>query len=203
MLILFDEVIHLKPSTLDEIEEQVIPVRSQRRQFGRHGLSSGINPAILWPSKEELSVMKEWESLAYPDSVQVMINRAKIEIQEEEEQIMRRQETIMAKFAKLDGWKQEVLEKRRKREEEAQKAKEKKQQRIDEVRQIFGFHIDPRDERFKEALEQKEKEERKAAKEAKKLERQKKVLERMSQIIARENAKAKDKDAASQSLQDS
>lgn len=56
---------------------------------------------------------------------------------------------------------------------------EKKERLMEEVRQIFGFRIDPKDERFKEALLQKEREEKRAAKEAKKIERQQKMMENL------------------------
>lgn len=49
------------------------------------------------------------------------------------------------------------------------------------MRRHFGFKIDPRDERFKELLEQKEKEERKKVKEAKKKARQELVMARLEE----------------------
>lgn len=50
---------------------------------------------------------------------------------------------------------------------------------VEEVRRHFGFKIDPRDDQFKEMLEQKEKEERKLAKEAKKKARYQLALARL------------------------
>lgn len=60
-------------------------------------------------------------------------------------------------------------------------AKAKKDRLVEEVRRHFGFKIDPRDDRFKELLEQKEKEERKKAKEAKKKARQQLVMARLKE----------------------
>lgn len=54
---------------------------------------------------------------------------------------------------------------------------------MEEVRRHFGFKIDSRDERFKELLEQKEKEERKKAKEAKKKVRQQLAKARLEEQI--------------------
>lgn len=51
------------------------------------------------------------------------------------------------------------------------------------MRRHFGFKIDPRDERFKELLEQKEKEERKKAKEAKKKARQERITAKLDEQI--------------------
>lgn len=56
---------------------------------------------------------------------------------------------------------------------------EKKQRLIEEVRQIIGFQIDPKDERFKEALLKKEQEEKKAKKAAKKLAVQQRLIDRL------------------------
>lgn len=54
---------------------------------------------------------------------------------------------------------------------------------VEEVRRHFGFKIDPRDDRFKELLEQKEKEERKKAKEAKKKARQERITAKLEEQI--------------------
>lgn len=56
---------------------------------------------------------------------------------------------------------------------------EKKERLIEEVRQIIGFQIDPKDERFKEALLKKEQEEKKAKKAAKKLKTQQRLIDRL------------------------
>lgn len=64
--------------------------------------------------------------------------------------------------------------------QEARVAKERKDRLIEEVRRHFGYTIDPRDERFKEMLELKEKEQRKALKESK---RQAKESKLMSKLI--------------------
>ena len=47
------------------------------------------------------------------------------------------------------------------------------------MRSILGFQIDPRDDRFKEALLQKEREEKKAKKAARKLVRQQRMMDRL------------------------
>ncbi|MPC48659.1 hypothetical protein E2C01_042439 [Portunus trituberculatus] len=92
-----------------------------------------------------------------------------------------RQQDLVQKVVKLEGWKKQVRDRIKKQELEAQIAKEKKEKLIEEVRQILGFQIDPKDERFKEALLQKEKEEKKAKKVAKKLARQQRMIDRLRQ----------------------
>lgn len=58
---------------------------------------------------------------------------------------------------------------------------------IEEVRRHFGFTVDPRDERFKELLASKEKEQRKAIKESK---RQIKETKLMTKLIEGNKGKA-------------
>lgn len=61
---------------------------------------------------------------------------------------------------------------------------ERKEKMMEEVRRHFGYTMDPRDDRFKELLEKKEKEEKKRSKEAKKLEKERKMLENLQKKSA-------------------
>lgn len=69
---------------LTDDEEQVFPLSLQRKIYGKFGAASGISYAKLWPSREEMSLSKEWESVAYPHSVHQMIDLAREKNQEEE-----------------------------------------------------------------------------------------------------------------------
>ncbi|CAH1977951.1 unnamed protein product [Acanthoscelides obtectus] len=111
---------------------------------------------------------------------------------EKEEQIRLRQEGIVAKIAKLENWKQELYDKIAKKEQEATLAKQRKDRLIEEVRRHFGYTVDPRDEKFKEMLEKKEKEQKKALKEEKKKMKQAKMMERLLNKGATEQAKKED-----------
>lgn len=53
---------------------------------------------------------------------------------------------------------------------------------IEEVRKHFGYTIDPRDDRFKELLEQKEKAQRKALKEGKRLDKESKLMAKIADV---------------------
>lgn len=173
------KVHHRLAPRLTEDEEIVEPLKYQRKLYGVYGAASGINVAKLWPSKEELELEKEYEKVARPYTVQEMISMARKAKEEEEEARQQRQADLKRKMAKLEGWKKEVRDRIQKQEREAQLAKEKKEKLIEEVRQIIGFQIDPKDERFKEALEKKEQEEKKAKKAAKKLKSQQRLIDRL------------------------
>lgn len=68
----------------------MLPMSYQRKLYGQYGTSSGIDPAKAWPSKEEMELAKEWESLAYPLSVHEMISEAKRLKKAEEDKIKKR-----------------------------------------------------------------------------------------------------------------
>jgi len=72
---------------------------------------------------------------------------------------------------------------------------DRKEKLMEEVRRHFGYTVDPKDERFQEMLEKKEKEQRKAMKEARKLDKQRKVLEK----LAKESEKQKSPKVANSS----
>lgn len=87
-----------------------------------------------------------------------------------------RETEIMEKLAKMNQWTAELNAKIAKKEAALRTAKLQKERLMEEVRRHFGFKISPNDERFKEMLAQKEKEEKKKKKEAKKQARLEKFL---------------------------
>merc|ERR1719369_2489163 len=121
-----------------------------------------------------------------------MIRNAKQEKIDEQKAIDKRQAELLVKVGKLEIWKKEVRDRVAAKERAAIASKEKKERLIEEVRQIFGFRIDPKDERFKQALEKKEAEEKKALKAAKKLERQKKMISKMQSMVDESTSQGED-----------
>lgn len=83
-------------------------VKYKRKMYGRYGQSSGVLPGIMWPTREELEEMKEYQSVAYPYTIQELMTRAETKKKEEQEALKAREEDIMKKFAKLEQWKHEV-----------------------------------------------------------------------------------------------
>jgi len=94
-----------------------------------------------------------------------------------EEETRIRQEQIAVKFEKIGQWKKEYNARVEKKRQEAEAARIKKARMIEEVRRIVGYNIDPKDEKFQLAMEQKEKEQQKKEKEAKKALKAAKLME--------------------------
>jgi len=171
--------LHDKVPHLSDLHLEAVNIKTLRELYARGGSSSNIDPSICWPSKEELQYEKDLEEYSFPQTIQEMLMEDKIaranQIKEREDQY----KEMKKKIKELNKWKKLVNDKIAKRENDARLAKEIYQKRIEEVRQIFGYNIDPKDSRFQEALQKKEEEERRVQKAARKLEKQRLLTEKL------------------------
>jgi len=153
--------------------------------FGRYGESSNVDPGLAWPTTEDLEDIREYESVAYPLTIQEMQQNALEQLESKRQEILVRQKKIDDNMKNLDRWLKEVKEKAAKKIHEAQQAKEKKERLIEEVRKHFGYKLDPRDDRFKEMLVKREKEERKKVKDERKKIREEKLIKYLNSSEAK------------------
>lgn len=65
-------------------------VKYKRKMYGRYGLSSGVLPGIMWPTREELEEVKEYESVAHPYTIQELMARVESKKKEEQEALKAR-----------------------------------------------------------------------------------------------------------------
>lgn len=136
-------------------------------------------------------------------TVQEMMKINEKEKREKREKMISRDAEIAKNLLKLETWKNDIKMRSEKKEtvkihstlsflfyflnfifsfQDARVAKERKDRLIDEVRRHFGYTIDQRDERFKELLETKEKEQRKALKESKRKEKETKFFSKIAEL---------------------
>ncbi|XP_065078301.1 large ribosomal subunit protein mL64 [Ochlerotatus camptorhynchus] len=177
-------------------------VKYKRMMLGRYGLEeSQVDPRICYPTKAEALEKAEYERVAFPKTLQEMMEENRKAQQEKAARIRTREEDVAKKMEKLDHWVADLNTRIAKKEAEARAAKERKDRLVEEVRRHFGFRIDPRDERFQEMLAQKEKEDRKKVKEAKRKEKEIKMMEKLKKRTAelendgsKDGAKAKTED---------
>ncbi len=156
-------------------------VKYKRMMFGRHGLASGIDPRLCFYSNNELAEQKEYERVAFPFTLQQMMQENQKAKSEKEDKIRKREDDIEKKMGKLDTWTKELNAKIAKKEADAKAAKERKERLVEEVRRQFGFKLDTRDDRFKELVAQKEKEDKKKQKEEKRKLKEEKMLAKLQQ----------------------
>ncbi|XP_045492068.1 growth arrest and DNA damage-inducible proteins-interacting protein 1 [Colias croceus] len=158
-----------------------LTVKYNRKLYGKYGAVSGINPSICWPSKEDIQERQEYEAVAFPFTIQQMMETAAQRKREQQLRIEQRDKDVAAKFAKLDQMKKELNDKMAKKAAEVEAAKQKKERLVEEVRRHFGFTLDPRDERFQEMLAKREKEQKKREKQAKIEAKEKMMLAKLQQ----------------------
>lgn len=151
----------------------------QRKMYGKYGSQSKVDPKICFPTSQDLADRAEYESVAFPFTLKEMMEKVKLDQQEKKQKILKREEEIGAKMDKLEQWKTDLKNKIAKKEAEGLAAKQKKDRLIEEVRRHFGFNVDPKDERFKELLDLKEKEDKKKQKEAKRKVKEEKMMSKL------------------------
>lgn len=154
---------------------------NMRRDYAKYGERTGINPGILWPSKEELRETAYYEKKFYPTIGELLDNERAKRLAEAEE-IKKREEEVEQNIAKLNEWRIAMLEREAKKNAAAEEARAKREEMIREVREYIGYNVDPSDPKFKEVMEMKEEERKTALKAAKKLAKQKQMLAKLMAV---------------------
>ncbi|XP_005750029.1 growth arrest and DNA damage-inducible proteins-interacting protein 1 [Pundamilia nyererei] len=137
--------------------------RYDKKLFGRYGSVSGIDPASLWPTHEELEKIIAEETQWHPP-IEVMLKNIEAREKEESEKRLAREKLIAANMAKMPKM---IADWRREKRETKQKLKEEKARHIRllaEARERFGYAVDPRSPKFLEMVAEIEKEEKKKKK---------------------------------------
>lgn len=159
-------------------EKKTLPshytVLFNKRMFGRYGYESGVDPAICWPTKAELDDKKEYEQVAYPYNIMEVAEREATKRRIEEEEKIKRDETVAANVERMLKMKAEFLKKKELQKQEDERAKAFKARLIEEVRLHFNYTVSERDEKFRlevkeraKQLKEREKQEMKAKKKEK------------------------------------
>ncbi|XP_038168536.1 growth arrest and DNA damage-inducible proteins-interacting protein 1 [Arvicola amphibius] len=159
--------------------------RYAAKQFARYGAKSGVAPASLWPSPEQLRELEAEEREWYP-SLATMQESLRMQQQAQEAKRRAREQHISECMAKMpqmiDNWRRQ----KRERWEKAQADKERRARLQAEAQERLGYHVDPRSARFQELLQDLDKQQRKRLKEEK--QRQKKE----ARVAAMASAEAQD-----------
>ncbi|KAM9780505.1 large ribosomal subunit protein mL64 [Neosynchiropus ocellatus] len=137
--------------------------RYDRKLFARYGSASGVDPASLWPSHEELDQIIEEENEWHPP-LEVMLQNIAAKDREVAEARLAREKLIAANMAKMPKM---VADWRRDKRESKLKQKEEKARRaklLAEAKERFGTAVDPRSPKFLEMVAEIEKEEKKKKK---------------------------------------
>ncbi|NP_899202.3 large ribosomal subunit protein mL64 [Mus musculus] len=155
------------------------------KQFGRHGAISGVPPASLWPTPEQLRELEAEEQEWYP-SLATMQESLRLQQQALEARRQAREQRIAECMAKMPQMIENWRKQKRERWEKIQADKERRARLQAEAQERLGYHVDPRSARFQELLQDLDKQQRKRLKE----ERQRQKKE--ARIAAMASAEAQD-----------
>ncbi|XP_029364188.1 growth arrest and DNA damage-inducible proteins-interacting protein 1 [Echeneis naucrates] len=137
--------------------------RYDGKLYGRYGSASGIDPASLWPSHEQLDRIIAEENEWHPP-LDVMLKNIEAKEKEETQKRLAKERLIAANMAKMPKM---IADWRREKREAKLKQKEDKARRdklLSVARERFGYAVDPRSPKFLEMVEEIEKEEKKKKK---------------------------------------
>ncbi|XP_052406396.1 growth arrest and DNA damage-inducible proteins-interacting protein 1-like [Carassius gibelio] len=134
--------------------------KNRKGEFSRYGGSSGGYPDKLWPSHSRLQELAAEERERHPP-MEVMLDNIAARERERERERESREKIIAANMAKMSkmiaDWKKLKKEaKQKQREEEI-----KRDKLLAEVREQFGYALDPPSAKFKEMFGEIEKEKKK------------------------------------------
>lgn len=146
-----------------------------RALYGRYGKSSGLNPGVMWPRKEELAHLKQYEKAFCPKLEDLVAeNEAnKAEVAAARQQ---REKEVLENYKKLPGEFKKFFDRIDEKKQERAEWLREREQMIESVREILGYRAKPSDPKFQEALAQKEAEDAKAKKKLKRLSEQTTII---------------------------
>uniref|UniRef100_A0A023FRY2 Large ribosomal subunit protein mL64 n=1 Tax=Amblyomma cajennense TaxID=34607 RepID=A0A023FRY2_AMBCJ len=177
-------------------------IPNMRKDYAKFGSATGINPGIMWPSKEELQDLVYIEKKFYP-TLQQLFDEDRAKQQAEVEARRLREEEIERNMAKLASARIAMLEREAARKAKADEERLQREQMILEVREYIGYNVEPSDPKFKEVMEMKEEERKKAQKEAKKKAKQEKMLAKLMAVGAAGTDEGKATDASGKTTEES
>ncbi|CAL1287909.1 unnamed protein product [Larinioides sclopetarius] len=152
-----------------------------RRYYARFGEESNLNPGICWPSKEEMLEIIKYDEIFEP-TLQERIQNVESKRLEEENRKKAVEYEVDKNMANLDKLISDYHAKIEKKEKKAEELKQQRERLVEEISEYLGYDIDPRDPRFKEAVEQRDKEKKKAIKLKKQQESYDKMIEKLRKI---------------------
>lgn len=158
--------------------------------YGRLGRESGINPGVMWPRKEELQYLKQYEE-AFTHKLEDLIAENQAKKREAIQARMAREKEVLENLEKLPAQLKSFFNKIEQKKQEKEAWTKQREALIEEVREILGYRAKPSDERFQQALQQKEEEDIKAKRKAARKLRENASLEEM--LAATKNQDPKDR----------
>ena len=146
--------------------------RSMLAQYGSQ--QTGVDPGMSWPTGEELRLAADWEKLYQEKPLVEQIAQVNRDIELRKADRMAREKSIEANLAKMETqikqWRQRVDSKNK----QAEMERGRRERVLAELREEFGYNVNPHDNYMKERIAEREKALIKEEKEIKKAQKKEK-----------------------------
>ncbi|XP_015907816.1 large ribosomal subunit protein mL64 [Parasteatoda tepidariorum] len=171
------------------IQKQSLPLENKsdfqmyrlRSQWAKFGSQTNINPGICWPTRKQIMETIDYDKTFEP-SLQERLRRVNEERMAKEKEKQEYEAEVDQNMANLDKWIAEYHGRIAKQEEKVRQLRDKREKLVEEISEYLGYEIDPKDPRFKEAVEQRDKAKKKEMKAQKQKESYDKMLEKLKKI---------------------
>lgn len=171
------------------IQKKSIPLENKddfqmyrlRSHWAKFGSQTNLNPGICWPTKQQILETIEYDKTFEPP-LQERLRKVNEEKMAKEKEKQEYEAEVDRNMANLDKWMAEYHGKIAKQEEKVRQLREKREKLVEEISEYLGYEIDPRDPRFKEAVEQRDKAKKKELKAQRQRESYDKMLEKLKKI---------------------
>ena len=149
----------------------------RKLMFGMYGArESGVSPQDCWPDSETLRHYKEYERVFYDGlSFEEILAEERRKRAEEIREREEREAKVTQNLAKMGAMVEQWENRSSKADEKETQERERREAILADLRQEYGYEIDPSQQQFAERIAEKEKEYSKMAREKRKLERAEKV----------------------------
>ena len=130
----------------------------RRRMLAQYGADlTGVDPAMSWPTREELRLAADWERLYQDKPLAEQIAQVNRDIEQRKANRVAREKDIEESLAKMDTqikqWRQRVNTKNM----QAEMERGRRERVLAELREEFGYNVNPHDNYMKERIAEREK----------------------------------------------
>jgi len=137
-----------------------------KARYAEYGRECAVEPGLMWPSRQELDVIKDEDELFNPKLHETIaeVRRKAAELAETRKAQLVEVENKIKEYPKvLEAHRQKLLD----QQEELDRDERQKREKVQKIQEHFGYAVSPDDPRFVAMMEKMQMEERKAAKSAK------------------------------------
>jgi len=168
----------------------------RKKMFGLYGEASGVSPETCWPDSETIRQYREYEKVFYDGKTfEEIVAEERKKVDDALKHRVDREARVTANLERMDKQLKQMEANKKAKLERIAQEQEKRRKILQDLRQEYGYDIDPTQPQFAQRLEEKEKEYNKMLKEerkAKKAERRAKFAEEAD--AARESDEPKGED---------